>query len=356
MYEEALLSYLRKLYAGAGFRAYKMRKFEEYSLYLENRDFLLSDQIITFSDMSGRLLALKPDVTLSIVKGSRATKEKSEKLYYTESVYRLDSRTNEYREIRQMGLEALGDIDGVQTLEVVSLALKSLVAIDERALMDISHMGYLKPFLNGASGDERKEILSALRAKNAVALKNACAGSGMQVKSAEALLSLISLSGDFSEGLSALSALSQTEEQKKAAEELKELYEGLKSMNLHMHVRLDFSIANDLSYYTGIVFQGYVRNAHRAVLSGGRYDGLTQKFKRGAGAMGFAVYLNELNPKDKENQADADVLIVYEEGASAEKVLKEAQKYRDQGMRVRIEKTKNDDYAYTEIVEVKREC
>ena len=131
MHEVALISALRALYEGAGFRAYKMRKFEEYSLYLENRDFLLSDYVITFSDLTGRLLALKPDVTLSIVKGSRATKEAGEKLYYTESVYRLDSRTNEYREIRQMGLEALGDIDDVQTLEVCRLALET-DAFDER--------------------------------------------------------------------------------------------------------------------------------------------------------------------------------------------------------------------------------
>ena len=45
-----------------------MGRFEEYGLYQENRRFLTSDQVITFTDLDGRLLALKPDVTLSIAK------------------------------------------------------------------------------------------------------------------------------------------------------------------------------------------------------------------------------------------------------------------------------------------------
>ena len=77
---------LSRLYEKAGYKKYKMRKFEEYSLYLENKSFLTSEYVITFNDLSGRLLALKPDVTLSIVKNTNATPSASEKLYYTESV------------------------------------------------------------------------------------------------------------------------------------------------------------------------------------------------------------------------------------------------------------------------------
>ena len=59
---------LRSLYETAGCRKYHMGRFEEYSLYQENRSFLSSEQVITFTDLDGRLLALKPDVTLSIAK------------------------------------------------------------------------------------------------------------------------------------------------------------------------------------------------------------------------------------------------------------------------------------------------
>ena len=71
--EERVLFQLRSLYQSYGYRPYKMSKFEEYDLYVRNKDFLVSDGIITFTDTDGRLMALKPDVTLSIIKNTRDT-------------------------------------------------------------------------------------------------------------------------------------------------------------------------------------------------------------------------------------------------------------------------------------------
>ena len=68
--QERLSLRLRLLYEEAGFRQYRMGRFEEYGLYQQNRRFLASDQVITFTDLDGRLLALKPDVTLSIAKNA----------------------------------------------------------------------------------------------------------------------------------------------------------------------------------------------------------------------------------------------------------------------------------------------
>ena len=43
------------------------------------------------------------------------------------------------------------------------------------------------------------------------------------------------------------------------------------------------------------MFQGYLKALPRPLLKGGRYDLLMQKFTPGAGAIGFAVYLDELD-------------------------------------------------------------
>ena len=61
---------LKNIFEGYGYTPYKMSKFEEYELYARNLDFLGDGGILTFTDVSGRLMALKPDVTLSIVKNS----------------------------------------------------------------------------------------------------------------------------------------------------------------------------------------------------------------------------------------------------------------------------------------------
>jgi ATP phosphoribosyltransferase regulatory subunit HisZ len=82
-----------------------MSKFEEYDLYVRNKDFLVSESVITFNDTNGRLLALKPDVTLSIIKNSGSDKNYKEKLYYNENVYRISERTHQYKELMQTGIE-----------------------------------------------------------------------------------------------------------------------------------------------------------------------------------------------------------------------------------------------------------
>ena len=95
---------LRGLYEKYGYKKYKISKFEEYSLYATNRDFLIGDKVLTFTDLDGRLLAMKPDVTLSVINNTRATREKSEKLYYIENVYRENRENHCFKEINQMGL------------------------------------------------------------------------------------------------------------------------------------------------------------------------------------------------------------------------------------------------------------
>ena len=77
---------LRSLYRRFGYNQYKMSKFEEYALYIRNKDFLVSDGIISFTDTNGRLLALKPDVTLSIINNSKDDEGQVQKLYYDENV------------------------------------------------------------------------------------------------------------------------------------------------------------------------------------------------------------------------------------------------------------------------------
>lgn len=85
---EAATLRLRGLYESYGYRKYRMGRFEEYSLYAANKSFLLGENVPTFTDLDGRLMALKPDVTLSIAKNTKADKNTCEKVYYLESVYR----------------------------------------------------------------------------------------------------------------------------------------------------------------------------------------------------------------------------------------------------------------------------
>ena len=109
-FDEKIIFNLRSIYANAGYSQFKMSKFEEYDMYVANKDFLISDNIITFTDTNGKLMALKPDVTLSIIKGFKEKEGFVQKLYYNENVYRISKGTNAFKEIMQVGLECIGDI------------------------------------------------------------------------------------------------------------------------------------------------------------------------------------------------------------------------------------------------------
>ena len=103
-FDEKAVFILRKLYSEYGYRQFKMSKFEEYDFYSKNKDFLVSDGVITFNDTDGKLMALKPDVTLSIIKNSKDDEKLVEKFYYNENVYRISESSHTYKEIMQMSI------------------------------------------------------------------------------------------------------------------------------------------------------------------------------------------------------------------------------------------------------------
>ena len=345
---------LSLLFESAGYKKYKMRKFEEYSLYLENKSFLTSEYVITFNDLSGKLLALKPDVTLSIVKNTKATQDSREKLYYRESVYRLDGRTHEYKEIDQFGMEILGDIDSAATLEVISLAKETLNQTERASSLCISHMGFMSALLDFAAGDNfslREKLVDCVKMKNTHDMEAIFTQFNVSGDRKEKFIAANCVSGNFEAALEALCALN-IPESKASLNELSQLYKNLTACSLNDGIILDLSIITDTDYYNGIVFQGFIEGMHKNILSGGRYDKLAGKFREGIGAMGFAVYISELAFLTSPAQFDCDVLLLYKESSQPSAVLSEAQKLRSQGLKVRIEKTIPEALRYKELREV----
>ena len=286
---------LRALYEAAGCRKYHMGRFEEYGLYQENRSFLSSEQVITFTDLDGRLLALKPDVTLSIAKTAQPAPGETLKYYYHENVYRPSAESHTFKEISQMGLEMLGAVGEAEVQQVVCLAAQSLEQLGQPWVLEISHMGYLFGLFDALDvpASSRSALLEALRAKNIHGLRAAAQAAGLDAPSTNALAQLLTLSGEYAEVLPRAEALCRNTRMQAAAAELRALKDALETAG--GTIRLDLSLAGEMEYYNGLVFQGYLQSLPRPLLKGGRYDLLMQKFTPGAGAIGFAVYLDELD-------------------------------------------------------------
>ena len=285
---------LRALYEAAGCRKYHMGRFEEYGLYQENRSFLSSEQVITFTDLDGRLLALKPDVTLSIAKTAQPTPGETLCYYYHENVYRPSAESHTFKEISQMGLEMLGAVGEAQVQQAVCLAARSLDALGAEWVLEVSHMGYLFGLFDalGVPDAARAKLLEKLREKNAHELRAAAGAAGL-ADAADTLCSVLSLCDSYADTLAKAAALCRNDTMRAAVAELEALAVPLEKAG--GVIRLDMTLAGEMEYYNGLVFQGYLKALPRPLLKGGRYDLLMQKFTPGAGAIGFAVYLDELD-------------------------------------------------------------
>ncbi len=321
-YNEQVVFNLRSLFNKRGYTPYKMSKFEEYDLYARNKDFLISDSIITFTDTNGKLMALKPDVTLSIVKNTNDDPQSIQKVYYNENVYRISKRTQGFKEIMQVGLECFGNIDKFNICEVLTLACQSLKTISEKSVLDISHLGVITSVFEtfDIPSYARKEILKFISEKNLHELTQLCKELDLSDDKIDIFKILASASGYPDTVLpnlkNQLSGIVDTA----CIDELTEILDSLDD-NLKSMVRIDFSVVSDTHYYNTIVFKGFIDGVPSSVLTGGQYDKLMHKMKRKSGAIGFAVYLDLIERLDNSyDDYDVDIVLTYSSNDSVKKV------------------------------------
>ena len=327
-YGEQAVFLLRSLYSKYGYKQYKMRKFEEYDLYVQNKDFLISDNVITFTDTNGKLMALKPDVTISIVKNTKDIDGAVQKVYYDENVYRVSKRTRSYKEIKQAGLECIGDIDSYCVSEVLSLAVRSLLAISEQCVVDVADLAILFAFYDyaGLSYEARRKLTALISEKNTHEMKCFCAEIGMTAEDTALLEELISYNGMPDKVLPELRIMADKIGAETEFAEFESIISSLEP-ELQSKLRIDFSVAGDINYYNGIIFKGFIDKIPESVLSGGRYDSLMQSMERKSKAIGFAVYIDMLEALNrKENKFDYDTVLLYSDKDSITVVKDAVQK------------------------------
>lgn len=329
---------LRALYHRYGYTSYKVSRFEEYDLYARNKSFLICENILTFTDTNGRLMALKPDVTLSIAKNVGENDTVTHKLCYGEKVYRTSGHAEGFREIGQTGLECIGRIDPYLTGEVLMLATSSLSLIGERYVLDLSHMGFLLGLLSsvGVEDGDVSAVLSLMANKNLHALCAFLSERGLDDSRVTAVTSIYE---PLSSALPRLLPLVSGEKMQAAYDELCEIARVAEAWGILDALYVDFSIAGDRSYYDGIIFRGYVDGIPEAILLGGRYDSLLRKMGKKAEAIGFAVYPELIDALSAtEARYDADAVILYADSDDIGDVIKAVKRLEAEGNTVRAER------------------
>ncbi|MBO4594760.1 MAG: ATP phosphoribosyltransferase [Clostridia bacterium] len=313
---------LRELYFNSGYKPYKMTKFEEYDLYADNKEFLVSDDVITFTDTDGKLMALKPDVTLSIIKNGSYGAGEIKKVFYSEKVYRA-TPTDSFKEITQTGLECFGDLTEKEIVEVITLAAESLTRINKNCILDISDVSVVNGIIKSLGLSlPTSETVKAVSDKNFEGILSASVGEnkGGNAEKAAFVNKLINTSGKIDDVLPELKSLLK-EIGTDAYAEFISVLESLSGSPLSGVMRVDFSVSADVKYYNGIVFRGFIKDIPTAVLSGGQYDRLMKKLSKGGKAIGFAVYLDALKRSAKSDGGnDGYINVALPKGRLGEKV------------------------------------
>ncbi|MBE6544192.1 MAG: hypothetical protein E7675_07300, partial [Ruminococcaceae bacterium] len=278
------------------------------------------------------------------------------KVYYDENVYRSEKGKNGFREIMQVGLECIGDIDTYCKCEVLMLAAKSLEEISDRYVLDISHLGIVSAVLDSIRTTDivRKDLIGCIGEKNLHGVDEIFEKNKMDKKAGEGIKTLISTYGDASSVISKLRDHFTDEGVREQIEDLARITETLSEMMPKSSVRIDFSVVHDMNYYNGLVFKGFVEGIPTSILSGGQYDLLMKKMEKPQGAIGFAVYPKYVEELYQErDEFDVDVVILYDDDADIKALYGTVKLLTDSGKTVMAQKSIPEKLRYKQLLRFK---
>ncbi len=321
-----LESKIRRVFKLNGYREIETPTIEFYDTFGGERGLINQESMYKFCDSKGRLLVLRPDLTVPVARVA-ATKLKDEvlplKCCYMGNTFSFDElgggRQNEFT---QAGCEILGINSPEADAEVVAMAIETVRAtgIDEFQI-DIGQVGFFKGLMaeSGLSDDEIEEVRELIDQKNLVAVEQVMDRHNVKDPIKRIILDLPRLFGS-KDILGEISYKNIGKVATRAIENIKAVLEILEDRNLSQYVSLDLGMVQSLNYYTGIVFRGYTYGVGFPILSGGRYDKLVSKFGKDCEATGFSLGINMVmvaleRQKKQSGQESGGVFVTYEKNA-----------------------------------------
>jgi ATP phosphoribosyltransferase regulatory subunit len=298
--EKAIFS-LRQVFNQYGYRPYPKLRWEDYDFYVQHKAFLQNTPILSFHDYDGRLLALRPDVTLSLVRRYQPS-GLLQKWYYEETVYRVPEGGSGFQEMLQMGIECLGPITSADEIELICMAGESLRVLNDSFLLDLSHTSLLPGLLLSLPIPEQVHglFMKAFQKRNLTEIFSLSQEHHLDQQTIDIMLQLLGQYGSLSNGIKKLQQFSENPLLSEALNQLIPLVGEIQVQNpdLIQHLRLDSSIAPNIGYYRGLLLRGYLPNAKGPILNGGRYDPLLEKLNKPDYGFGFALTLPNCNDEE----------------------------------------------------------
>ncbi|MDO5784224.1 MAG: ATP phosphoribosyltransferase regulatory subunit [Eubacteriales bacterium] len=291
---------IRNLFEERGYDEVITPSLEYYDVFVQAGSSIGQEKMYKLTDRNGRLLVMRPDNTTPIARVV-TTKLDDEalplRLYYVQKVHRASSfHRGHSTEVMQAGAELLGAKGMMADLDILTAAFEALAAVKgETFRIELGHAAIYKALISSldVDADTAERIRSNIENKSYAALGDVL--EPFQDREAyHALKAMPTLFGG-GEVLEEVSRLTDNSEVLQAVEYLRDLIDAISAAGFGENIMIDLGLVQEIDYYTGMMFRGYMGGAGAPVLVGGRYDSLCAKFGKDIPATGFAIDIDALS-------------------------------------------------------------
>lgn len=357
----AVEEHLHQTFRSFGYQDIQTPIFEFFDVFSKEIGTTPSKELYKFFDKEGNTLVLRPDFTPSVARC--AAKYFFDEILPVRFCYSGNTFTNtsnlqgKLKEVTQMGVEFIGEPTVFADAEAIALVVEALLNTGlEKFQISVGDVEYFRGLCREAGLNEETE--SALR--NLISEKNIFGAEELLIqgniadKYRENLLKVSELFGSF-DVIEQAKTFVNNPVSIEALSRLEKLYEVLKQYGAEKYISFDLGLLSKYHYYTGVIFKAYTYGIGDAIVKGGRYDNLLEKFGKKAPAIGFAIVVDDvLEALSRQNIevdiATTDTLIVYKEGTQ-KKAIEEARTLIKSGKNAGLvpasgEKSRSDYEAY----------
>ena len=296
----ALENRLKKTLHLFGYHDIQTPTFEYFDVFRKEIGTIPSKDLYKFFDKEGNTLVLRPDITPSIARVAATLFGEEDlpiRLCYTGNTF-INHSNNQgrLREVTQMGAELIGDDSVEADAEMLAMVIESMQAIGLKEFqLSVGHLGFFQSLIEDAALDEeaRERVVELINNRNYFGVEEYLDSIMVKRSSKEAFAALGNLVGGV-EVLAKAKNIAPNSSGIMAVKRLEKIYDILELYGVEKFVTFDLSMTGNYGYYTGIIFRGYTFGTGDAVVKGGRYDHLLEKFGKTSASIGFAIVIDEL--------------------------------------------------------------
>lgn len=330
-----------------GYQDIQTPTFEYFDVFRKEIGSTSTREMYKFFDREGNILALRPDITPSIARAVATLFEAEDfpiRLCYAGNTFiNHSSYQGRLKENTQLGAELIG-VDSVEAdAEMLAMVVDGLKKTGLTEFqVSIGHVDFIQNLFaaSGLSEECLEEIRTLISNRNFFGVEEILNNYNVPADVKETFHLLPELTGGW-EILEQAAKAAVGDAARHAVERLQEIYKLLQLYGVEDHITFDLSMSGSYGYYTGIIFRAYTYGTGDAVVRGGRYNNLLEKFGKKTPSIGFAIIVDELMSALNRQKIDVETthrnLLVYTD-TTAKWAISLACTFRSKGKNIEMVK------------------